>query len=113
MISLLYNVIGKRIVAVGRPSPNKWEDIPDVYEMPKNVIDLTFSKMIGKRIEIKGGIKDILNEQIRYVQTVDALVDMDAYSNREMGGMQKFERQQVTKSWYPGRYVSLGVTVRL
>ncbi len=113
MISLLYNVIGKRIVAVGRPSPNMWEDIPDIYEMPRNVLDLTFSKMIGKRIEIKGGIKDLLNEQVRYVQTIDALVDMDVYSNGETTGMKQFDRKQVTKSWYPGRYVSLGITVRL
>jgi len=113
MISLLYNVIGKRIVAVGRPSPNIWEDIPDIYEMPRNVLDLTFSKMLGKRIEIKGGIKDILNEQVRYIQTVDALVDMDAYSNGLASGMKQFDRRQVTKSWYPGRYISLGVTFRL
>ena len=40
MVTLLYNIIGKRIVAVGRPSPNEWEDIPNIYEMPRNVLDL-------------------------------------------------------------------------
>ncbi|MCX6335437.1 MAG: carboxypeptidase-like regulatory domain-containing protein [Bacteroidia bacterium] len=113
MVSLLYNVIGKRIVAVGRPSPNMWEDIPDIYEMPRNVLDLTFSKIIGKKIEIKGGIKDILNEKVKYVQTIDALVDMDIYSNGATTGMKQFDRQQFTKSWYPGRYFSLGVTIKL
>jgi hypothetical protein len=53
MISVLYNIIGKRIVAVGRPSPNEWEDIPDIYELPRNVLDLTVSKTLGKNIEIK------------------------------------------------------------
>lgn len=113
MISCLYNVTGKRIVAVGRPYPDQWNDIPDIYEMPRNVIDLTFSKMIGKKIEIKGGIKDLLNEQIRYVQTVDALVDMDVYSHGQASGLIQFNRRQVTKSWYPGRYMSLGITVRI
>ena len=57
MVSVMYNTVGKRIVAVGRPSPNQWEDIPDIYEMPRNLIDLTVSKTIGKRFEIKGGHK--------------------------------------------------------
>ena len=59
----MYNIIGKRIVAVGRPSPNDWEDIPNIYEMPRNVLDLAVSKKIRKNFEIKVGIKDILNEE--------------------------------------------------
>ena len=35
MVTMLYNIFGKRIVAVGRPSPNEWEDIPNIYEMPR------------------------------------------------------------------------------
>jgi hypothetical protein len=53
-MSLLYNVIGKRISAVGRPSPNQWEDIPDVYESSRNLIDFTFSKLFGKYVCIRG-----------------------------------------------------------
>ena len=113
MISALYNIIGKRIVAVGRPSPNEWEDIPDIYEMPRNVIDLTVSKTFGKRIEIKGGIKDILNEKAEYMQSVNALVDMAAYSNGTESGLKKFNRNQYTRIYFPGRYISLGVTVKL
>ena len=58
MVTLLYNIIGKRIVAVGRPSPNEWEDIPNIYEMPRNVLDLAVSKKINKNFELKLGIKD-------------------------------------------------------
>ncbi len=111
-VSLLYNIVGRRIVAVGRPSPNQWEDIPDIYEMPRNVIDLTFSKMIGKNVEIKGGIKDILNEDVEYVQTINALVDMDLYTNGSLAGSKYFKRTQVTKSYNPGRYLSLTVSVK-
>ncbi len=93
MVSLLYNVIGKRISAVGIPSPNEWDDTPNIYEMPRNVLDLTFSKMIGKKIEIKGGIRDILNEEIRYVQPVDATVDMNIYTNGEVTGDKHFKRR--------------------
>jgi outer membrane receptor for ferrienterochelin and colicin len=113
MLSILYNVIGKRIAAVGRPSPNKWEDIPNIYEMSRNVIDLTFSKMIGKKFEIKGGIKDLLNEKVKYVQTVNTLVDMNAYTNGADNGSKYFKRDQVTRSFLPGRYFSIGISMKL
>ncbi|NSW94278.1 MAG: carboxypeptidase-like regulatory domain-containing protein [Bacteroidales bacterium] len=112
MLSALYNVIGKRIVAVGRPSPNEWEDIPDIYELPRNIIDLTISKTIGKKIEVKGGIKDLLNEQITYQQTVNATVNMSNY-NGGGDGLKQFNRSQNTKAFYPGRYFSLGVSIKM
>ena len=68
MVNLLYYVIGKRIHIVGVPQQNKWEDIPDVYEMPRNQVDLVISKKIGKFIELKLGIKDLLNEPVVYQQ---------------------------------------------
>lgn len=113
MISLLYNVIGKRIVAVGRPSPNAWEDIPDIYEMPRNVFDLTVSKTIGKRFELKGGIRDLLNEKAEYMQSINAKVDMATYSKGLEQGIKEFNRNQYTRIYYPGRYFSLGITVKL
>jgi outer membrane receptor for ferrienterochelin and colicin len=112
MMSLLYNVIGRRIVAVGRPSPNQWEDIPDIYEMPRNVIDLTFSKTIGKNIEIKGGIKDILNQPVKYQQNVNTAVDMALYSQGADSGIRYFDRTQVTKLYSPGRSVMLGISLK-
>ena len=113
MISFLYNVIGKRIVAVGRPSPNAWEDIPDIYEMPRNVFDLTVSKTIGKRFELKGGIRDLLNEKAEYMQAINATVDMATYSKGVEQGIKEFNRNQYTRIYYPGRYFSLGITVKL
>jgi hypothetical protein len=113
MISLLYNLIGKRIVAVGRPSPNEWEDIPDIYEMPRNVFDLTVSKTIGKRFEIKGGIRDLLNEKAEYMQAINAVVDMETYTKGEVQGLKEFNRKQYTRIYYPGRYFSLGLTMKL
>lgn len=48
-VNVLYNVIGRRIFAAG------FEGYPDIYEMPRNVLDLTFSKAIGARWTVKGG----------------------------------------------------------
>lgn len=110
VVNLIYNVVGKRIVAVGRPSPNQWEDIPDIYETPRHVLDLSLSKKIGQKIEIKGGIKDLLNQKFEYAQNVKTDVNMSNYGGE---GTKHFDRKQVTKLYYPGRVFTLGFAVKL
>jgi len=109
-MSLLYNVIGKRIIAVGRTSPNQWEDIPDVYEMPRNLLDFSISKKIGKQFDIKFGVKDILNEPVRIVQTVNTNVDMSNYS--QSNEIKNFNREQLNKYYQPGRYFTFGINFK-
>ena len=92
-VSLLYNVFGKRIVGIGTP------DIPNSYEMPRNILDFTILKRFGKNLAIKFGIKDILNQEVLIQQTMksenlpDALIKVKAYS--------------------PGRQFSFGITYTL
>ena len=112
MVTLMYNVIGKRIVAVGRPSPNQWEDIPNIYELPRNVLDLAVSKKLSDKFEIKAGIKDIFNGQFRTIQTINTSVDMSEINGGSTSNVQHFNRNQVTKSYRPGRYVTLGITYK-
>ncbi len=61
-VNLLYNVIGKRIFAVGD------NDAPSVYEMPRHVLDLAITKNIGRHLELKAGIQDVLNQKVRLIQ---------------------------------------------
>lgn len=107
--SIIYNRIGKRIIAVGRPSPNEWESIPDIYEMPRNEVDVVISKKIGERIEVRGSIKDLFGERIEYRQNISAVVDMSYYGS---DGFKTFNRTQITRSFYPGRQFSLGLTCK-
>lgn len=100
--SLLYNRVGKRIESVGVPMQNQNEDIPDIYEMPRNSLDLTFSKKIGKRVEIKGGIQDLLNSKTEYKQFV-TLTD-------EQGGTR--EREQLIRSYRSGVDINIGVSLK-
>lgn len=60
--NIMYNVIGRRIFAVGTVIN------PDIYEMPRNVVDITVSKGFGKHWEIKAGIQDMLNSKMRLIQ---------------------------------------------
>ncbi len=93
-INLLYNIIGRRIYAVGN---NYGYAYPDWYEMPRNVLDLTFSKGIGKKFLLKGGVTDLLNQQNIILQdgNQDQVFDKS--------------KDQIIQSYRPGRVVSLGV----
>ena len=62
-ISILYNRIGKRIWAVGNVQD------PDIYERPRNVLDLQLSKKFAKsRAEVKLNYSDILNNKAIFYQ---------------------------------------------
>lgn len=93
-INLLYNIIGKRIYAVGN---NFGTPYPDWYEMPRNVLDLTFSKGVTKNLLIKGGITDLLNQKFLILQdgNQDAVFDAG--------------KDQIIQSYKPGSVYSLGL----
>jgi TonB-dependent receptor len=98
MISLMYNVIGKRIILVGN------RNSPHIYEMPFNLLDLTVNKAIGKHFTAKFGVKNLLNETVKFIQTVEYNKDI----NNDGIGDGIVEREQITKSYQPGRYFSMG-----
>ncbi len=60
--SILYNIIGKRIVAVGQSNQNSNEDIPNTYEMPFHSLDAVIQKKFG-RISLNLGVQNILNQK--------------------------------------------------
>ncbi|MDR0412637.1 MAG: TonB-dependent receptor [Dysgonamonadaceae bacterium] len=100
--SLLYNRIGKRIVGLGKSNSidhNINTLIPDSYEMPRNELDFTVSKAIGKRIEIRCSVKDILSEDVLYKQ----------FPKFEKDGI-ICKREQITRQYNPGQSVFLGVS---
>src|SRR5690606_8719446 len=55
-VNALYNVIGKRIFIIGDNQISA-----NIFEMSRNVIDLNIIKTIGKRLEIRASIQDLMN----------------------------------------------------
>ncbi|MDP3432964.1 MAG: TonB-dependent receptor [Bacteroidota bacterium] len=90
-MSLNYNLIGKRIVYVGTPTN------PHTWELPRNSLDLTVEKSIGKRVSLKAGVKDILNQPVHFVQYY--------------GPAEEFEMD--TYRYAPNRNFSFGVMIKL
>lgn len=100
-VGLMYNIVGKRIVGIGLKAKNDGaivdQDIPDMYEMPRNVFDLTINKGFGKNFELSAGIKDILAQDIVYKQ-FPKITDAS-------GKIQ--DREQTTKLYKPGRNITI------
>jgi len=73
-INLSYNVVGKRIAYVGTPTN------PHTWELPRNALDLTLQKSYGEHIQLKAGIKDILNDPVRFAQYHGINEDITGYT---------------------------------
>jgi outer membrane cobalamin receptor len=87
-----YNVIGKRIFLVGTI------DYPDIYEMPRNVLDLTVSKQITPYFQVKAGIADILNQEVLLLQ------------DGKQDGKLNRNTDQIIQKYHPGRLFNLGLS---
>lgn len=99
--SVLYNLIGERIVGIGKSNSITSDsdyDVPDSYEMPRNLLDLTVAKKLGKLAELKLTVRDILAEKVVFKQFPTATI-----------GGEKVVREQITRSYSPGTSVMLSV----
>ncbi|MEG2849965.1 MAG: TonB-dependent receptor, partial [Bacteroidales bacterium] len=71
-IGVLYNRIGKRIVGIGRVDTSGDasinNDVPDTYELPRDMLDLVVSKKLGKYFTIKANVKDVLNQSVVFAE---------------------------------------------
>lgn len=100
-VSLMYNRIGKRIIGVGRvegsTGDNESARIPDSYEMPRDAIDLSFSKTFFDHLELKLNVRDLLAQRVIYKQFVET---------------KSGEVEQVTRQYKPGRNIGVSVGYR-
>ena len=72
--------------------------------MPRNLLDLTINKKIGKYISVKGGIKDIFNQPIELRQNEYVQI-LPENSESEV------KRVQQTQWFKPSSSFTLGVSL--
>jgi hypothetical protein len=77
--NLMYNVMGKRILVAAQLNQGI-VDVPDIYEMPRHVVDFALNKKIGKQLELKFGIKDLLSQHHITQQTFEYLEEGETKS---------------------------------
>ena len=92
-VSVLYNVIGKRIFIVG----DKLN--PTVYEMPRHLIDITVIKKLSEKFEARVGVQDLLNYRADYIQ--------DSNQDGEITGV-----DESVISFRRGAYYTFGMNYR-
>jgi outer membrane receptor for ferrienterochelin and colicin len=93
-VSLQYNVYGRRLFAVGTFGT------PDIYEMPRHLVDVTVSKSISKRIDMRLSVQDLLNARFYLKQ-----------DSNEDGKIS--DADELVLDTRRGRYITLGVNIRL
>ncbi|MDY2778589.1 MAG: TonB-dependent receptor [Alloprevotella sp.] len=100
--SVLYNCIGKRLIGVGRSlgsTADQTVNIPDAYEMPRHVVDLSASHT-WRHFTLTFGVKDLLSQRVNFKQTNDVtLAD---------GTLRHVD--EITRSYRPGRNFNLRLT---
>jgi outer membrane receptor protein involved in Fe transport len=76
-LAVAYNVQGPRLAIVSAQP----KAIPDVYDIPRHLLDFKVSKTIGKHFSVSATVKDILNAPIRrsYKYEEGFSVDFDNY----------------------------------
>lgn len=102
-LNLAYNIIGKRLIVVGN-------DLDfSIYELPRHSLDFSFSKSVGKLVEVKGGVQNMLNA--RHLQMQDS--DRNGKLDRIGGADYNTGADNRNLSWYTGTYYTLGLGLRL
>jgi hypothetical protein len=75
--SIAYNVQGPRLSVVS----SQPGFVPDVFELPRHMLDFRIAKELGKRFAVTITIKDILNSPVRrsYQLPEGFTADFDRY----------------------------------
>jgi hypothetical protein len=103
MASILYNIIGDRILVVGDPLR------PHVVEKSRNLIEINIARKIGKNLEIKVGVDDLLNEPVQLVQ--ESKIKMKNQGEETFSEEIQVDRN--FRSFLPGRKFSLGISLKI
>ncbi len=75
--SVLYNRIGKRLIGIGRSvgltGSEDTANVPDSYEMPRDLLDLSLGKDFGEHWTLRLLCKDVIGERVRYQQGTETI----------------------------------------
>jgi hypothetical protein len=96
LFNIMYNKYGKRIFLVGD------NEFPTIYEMPRDLLDLTISKSIGKKMDLRLGISDLLNAQF--------LLREDGNHDGKINNLKSDKTIATTRD---GQYVTIGFNYKL
>jgi outer membrane receptor protein involved in Fe transport len=93
---VLYNVSGPRMYAIGTNESGG----ESLGEMQFQSLDITISKLFLKHYSVNIGVQNALNSRVWFMK--------DSNRDNEFSG----KEDKDFRSYYPGRYYTLGVKIR-
>ncbi|HVI44043.1 MAG TPA: TonB-dependent receptor [Chitinophaga sp.] len=94
-ITATFNMVGERLIQINLSGE------PDLYSRPLPVLDLVFSQYLSKRLQLKGYMKNILDQPYEEV-----------YANPGTGG-KYYGKTYIRRSYKRGSEVMLGLTYHI
>jgi hypothetical protein len=88
-VNIAYNIIGKRIIYVGN------NIFPTVYEMPRHSLDITFTKEVTRKLNVKFGVSDLLNWKNQLWQDTNGDGKIDYKKERTDHQLLQYRRGQL------------------
>jgi outer membrane receptor for ferrienterochelin and colicin len=89
-INVLYNVVGPRIMFVG------FDSYPDIYELPRSLLDISASYEFKNGLALTAGVSDVLNAETVWIQDGNA------------NGKLERNKDQRIQTFRPGSVFSIG-----
>lgn len=65
-LSVVYNKVGRRILIVGN------DQEPNIYENPRDVMDIQFGKVFFKKLDVKVNIRDLFAQNLVFYEDIKA-----------------------------------------
>ena len=92
--SAQYNVIGQRIRFVGDLQANY-----SIIEMPRHVVDLALTKSVGRHLQVRVGIQDLLNQRYRFLYDFNRDSKIQADENGSYANYRRGSYSTVGLTW--------------
>ncbi len=89
-----YNVVGQRIASVGKGG------IPDVYEQPRHVLDVTVAQRIGDHVDVRATGSNLVDSPVR-----------QTHGSEVVGDDSEATDSNVVREYHLGQSFSVGITL--
>jgi len=99
-VRALYNIFGPRIVQVGS------QGIPDVYELPRHVIDLSVAQKIVKHFDLKLTVQNLLGVPVELAHRGSTLYYRETLADSSPGRAFA-HKDPITRRYQPGTTFAL------
>jgi outer membrane receptor protein involved in Fe transport len=117
-IAFIYNYVGENIYAAGMDKTSSSFINGPVYrgsliELPRQLLDFSFTQRIGKGIQVKFTVQNLLDakkemiEDYNFTNKYERLIEIPATNT---GELPTYEGDNIASSYRPERYFSLSIS---